>query len=366
MKNIAVLLSGGVDSAVALRLLQDQHPEAKITACYLKIWLEDELAFLGECPWEEDLHYVREICKNCDVELSIINLQSEYLDRVVDFALDELRAGRTPSPDIHCNERIKFGAFFEKINEEYDLVASGHYAQIKRSEDGRAHLMRAPDPIKDQTYFLSNLSQAQLQKIAFPIGHLPKKDVRHLAEHYDLPPKNRKDSQGICFLGKIPYREFVKHHLGEKKGDIIELESGKVLGQHLGSWFHTIGQRKGLGLGGGPWYVVDKNFEANTVFVSHQEGYLKLAQNQFKLRDINWINPLSEDMRQQGDIPLHFKLRHGPELNVGTLSPTSTCEAKIRLEKSDPGIASGQHAVIYHNEECLGGGVIELYPQEPS
>jgi tRNA-specific 2-thiouridylase len=353
--SIALLLSGGVDSAVALKLLQEQFPHSKITACYLKIWLEDELAFLGECPWEEDLDYVRRICETCQVPLEIINLQSEYLDRVVDFALSELKAGRTPSPDIHCNERIKFGAFFEKAQQDYDFVASGHYAQVVHAKDGTAKLLQAPDPIKDQTYFLSNLSQRQLQKIIFPIGHLPKSEVRKLAEFHDLPPKHRKDSQGICFLGKIPYREFVKHHLGEKKGDIIELETQKVLGQHHGSWFHTIGQRKGLGLGAGPWYVVDKNFEENIVYVSHQENFLEQAHRTFNLKDINWIEALPK-----GKHELLFKLRHGPSMPKGCLEILSENSAKVELEVSDPGIASGQHAVLYQNNRCLGGGVIHL------
>jgi tRNA (5-methylaminomethyl-2-thiouridylate)-methyltransferase len=354
--SIAVLLSGGVDSAVALKLLQEQYPGAKITACYLKIWLEDELAFLGECPWEEDLDYVHRICEQCHVPLEIINLQTEYLERVVDFALDELKAGRTPSPDIHCNERIKFGAFFEKAQTQFDLVASGHYAQVQRDDRGQVHLLRAPDPIKDQTYFLSHLSQSQLQRICFPIGHLPKSQVRALAEEHDLPPKQRKDSQGICFLGKIPYREFVKHHLGEKKGDIVNYETKKVIGRHQGSWFHTIGQRKGLGLGGGPWYVVYKDYQNNVVYVSHQEHYLDQAKNDFSLRDINWINPLPKQLNS----PLQFKLRHGPALASGHLTMSSDFSGDVQLVESDPGLAAGQHAVIYHQQECLGGGIIEL------
>ena len=353
--SIAVLLSGGVDSAVALKLLQESNPHAQIRACYLKIWLEDELAYLGECPWEEDLSYVRSICEQCAVPLDIVNLQAEYLSRVVDFSLAELKAGRTPSPDIHCNERIKFGAFFEKVGRQFDFVASGHYAQTRTSADGKVHLLRAPDAIKDQSYFLSNLSQDQLQKILFPIGHLPKSEVRRLAEFYDLPPKHRKDSQGICFLGKIPYREFVRFHLGEKVGEVIELETQKVLGTHQGSWFHTIGQRKGLGLGQGPWFVVDKDFENNIVFVSHHDHYLDLARDRFELLDIHWI--LGQAPEQES---FHFKLRHGPHLIRGQLLSSPVGPTMVSLEETDPGIASGQHAVIYHEDECFGGGVIRL------
>lgn len=355
MTTIALLLSGGVDSAVALSLLKEQHPEAKIEACYLKIWLEDELAFLGDCPWEEDLDYVRRICEQSETELKIINLQSEYLERVVGFALDELRAGRTPSPDIHCNELIKFGAFFEKAGKDYDAVASGHYAQIKRDRQGHAHLHCAPDPIKDQTYFLSNLSQEQLRKIHFPIGHLPKRDVRRIAEERNLPPKHRKDSQGICFLGKIPYREFVKCHLGENPGDIVQKETGRVLGQHQGSWFHTIGQRKGLGLGEGPWFVVDKDFEKNLVFVSHQHHFQDQARDRFLLLSPNWNQGTPP---KEG--PYRLKLRHGPNFFKGQLTVQSNNQWFVQLEERDPGIASGQHAVIYREDECLGGGIIDL------
>jgi tRNA-specific 2-thiouridylase len=356
VSTIAVLLSGGVDSAVALKLLVDQHPDDQITACYLKIWLEDELSFLGECPWEEDMSFVRETCAALNVPLEIINLQTEYLETVVDFALDELRAGRTPSPDIHCNHRIKFGAFYDKVGRDFDFVASGHYAQKITDPTGRAHLYQAPDPIKDQTYFLSNLTQEQLKKILFPIGGFPKSEVRRLAEDHQLPPKSRKDSQGICFLGKIPYREFVKFHLGEKEGPIVELESGNILGQHKGSWFHTIGQRKGLGLGQGPWFVVDKHFDDNTVFVSHQDHYLNSARDRFTLKNINWINALSES-----DVQLDLKLRHGPNKVSAKLQRQDDDTWDVQLEKSDAGIASGQHAVLYQEHECLGGGVIHLH-----
>jgi len=355
LSSIALLLSGGVDSAVALSLLKENHPEATIEACYLKIWLEEELSFLGDCPWEEDLDYVRRICEQTGTPLKIINLQAEYLEQVVGFSLQELRAGRTPSPDIHCNQLIKFGAFFQKATTHYDLVASGHYAMVQRDDQGMAHLHCAPDPIKDQTYFLSNLSQNQLSKILFPIGHLAKQEVRKIAEERNLPPKHRKDSQGICFLGKIPYREFVKCHLGENPGDIIEQETGRVLGQHQGSWFHTIGQRKGLGLGEGPWFVVDKNFKENIVYVSHQDHFKDLARNAFHLLYPNW----NQDHPPQ-DGPYHFKLRHGPNFVRGNLRQQEDNRWFISLEESDPGIASGQHAVVYQGQECLGGGVMEL------
>ncbi|MBN2843178.1 MAG: tRNA 2-thiouridine(34) synthase MnmA, partial [Sedimentisphaerales bacterium] len=210
---IAVLLSGGVDSSVVLAMLKDQGHE--LTAFYLKIWLEDDMAFMGDCPWEQDLWYARAVCGQLGVPLEIISLQSEYYDRVVSYALAELRAGRTPSADIFCNQRIKFGAFYDRIDDQYDKVATGHYASIE--QDGDIYrLVKGIDPVKDQTYFLSHLNQAQLSRALFPLGQYTKAQVRAMAKTYDLPTQDRKDSQGICFLGKIKYNEFVKFNLGEK------------------------------------------------------------------------------------------------------------------------------------------------------
>ena len=218
--NVAVLLSGGVDSSVALALLSRRKGLA-LKAYYLKIWLEEELAFLGDCPWEADLAYARATCERLGVPLEIVPLQSEYREQIVEHALAELRRGRTPSPDIFCNQRIKFGAFYQRVADECEQVASGHYACVAEDDSG-FRLCRAPDPVKDQTYFLSNLSQTQLAHIRFPIGHLHKHQVRTLAAEFDLPTKDRPDSQGICFLGKINYRDFVRFHLGEARGDIVE------------------------------------------------------------------------------------------------------------------------------------------------
>ena len=194
---IAVLVSGGVDSSVALRILKDQGHE--VTAFYLKIWLEDELAYLGECPWEVDLAYVRALCDNLKVELIVMPLQAEYHARVVEQTIAEVKSGLTPNPDILCNQHVKFGTFYEKIDASYDLIATGHYAQIEHI-DHQARLRCAPDKVKDQTYFLSRLTQKQLSRACFPIGHLQKHEVRQLAHTYDLPTKDRKDSQDICFL----------------------------------------------------------------------------------------------------------------------------------------------------------------------
>jgi tRNA-specific 2-thiouridylase len=348
---IAVLLSGGVDSSVALKMVAAAG-HRDITAFYLKIWLEDELAYLGKCPWEDDLNHARAVCEQVDVPLTVISLQSEYHDRVVADAVEELRVGRTPSPDIWCNQRIKFGLCFDKIDPGFDKLVSGHYAQIEERA-GVCALKRSPDEVKDQTYFLCALNQAQLRRLWFPIGHLRKGEVRRLAREWNLPNRDRKDSQGICFLGKIKYAEFVRHHLGERAGEIVDLETGRMLAEHRGYWFYTIGQRKGIGLAGGPWYVVKKDIAINRVYVSHSNRYLDHARRQFTVGPVNWV--AGEPQRLQ----LQAKVRHGPRLTDCELRSVDGNHWEVTLTEPDQGIAPGQSAVFYDGEFCLGGGVIE-------
>ncbi|MBN1586244.1 MAG: tRNA 2-thiouridine(34) synthase MnmA [Candidatus Omnitrophica bacterium] len=349
---IAMLLSGGVDSSVALRLLAEEGHT--ITAFYLKIWLEDDLAFLGDCPWEEDLDYARKVCAQIGVSLEILPLQREYRQQVVEHTLSELRAGRTPSPDILCNQRIKFGEFVHRIGPHFEKIASGHYAQVEERA-GLHWLKRSPDPVKDQTYFLCRLSQEQLGKILFPVGHLTKSQVRELAAKYQLPTQNRKDSQGICFLGKISYPDFVRCHLGEKEGLIVEERSGRVLGKHSGYWFHTIGQRQGLGLSQGPWYVIRKDVGSNTLFVSHSAELSKKSLQNFQVKDTHWICGPPQNC------VLQTKLRHTSNLENCTIQflDSSGSRLKVCLENPDSGIAPGQSAIFYKGDYCLGGGIID-------
>ncbi len=351
---IACLLSGGVDSSVALNLMKEQGHD--ITAFYLKIWLEDELAFLGECPWEEDLSFVRAVCEQLNIPLQVVNMQQEYLDTVVEYTITELKAGRTPSPDVMCNRHIKFGQFFNKIDNSFDKVISGHYAQIEQKDD-KFYLIESPDPIKDQTYFLTYLSQEQLSKIIFPIGQYTKNQIRDFAKQYDLPNQKRKDSQGICFLGKIKYNDFIKFHLGEQVGEIIEIETGKVWGKHRGYWYHTIGQRSGLGLSGGPWYVVKKDIEKNMIYISKDNQTNKVQHDKFIARDINWIpeKPNFTDMQ--------VKLRHGPNKTACRLEFIDENKAYVYLDEPDQGISTGQFSIFYKDGYCLGGGVIEQVEQ---
>jgi len=349
--NMAVLVSGGVDSSVALSLLREQG-QHKLTAFYLKIWLEDDLQFLGECPWEDDLRYAREVCDKLQVPLEVISLQTAYWDRVVDHTIAELKKGHTPSPDILCNQRVKFGAFLDLIGYDFDLIGSGHYARVVE-QDQRHWLLRGVDPVKDQTYFLSQLSQQQLARCCFPVGDYQKAEVRALAQKFALANRDRKDSQGICFLGKIKYNDFVKAHLGEKSGAIVNRENGQVVGEHKGFWFHTIGQRKGLGMSGGPWYVVAKDIEQNIVYVSSSLGKDQQAQLHFELRYLNWISEAARNGEQ-----LSVKIRHGARTTPCQVFLAENQVLRVQLSQPDGGIAAGQYAVLYRDDVCLGSGVI--------
>ncbi len=345
---IAVLLSGGVDSSVALCLLKEEGHD--LTAFYLKVWLEDELAYLGECPWEEDLELARAVCDRFDVPLEVRSLQQEYWDRVVQYTIDELRAGRTPSPDIFCNQRIKFGAFFDEIDASFERVATGHYARLEPANGG-VLLKKGVDPVKDQTYFLSHMFQEQLKRASFPIGALQKSDVRQRAAALHLPNQARRDSQGICFLGKIKYSEFVRHHLGEREGDIRELGSGKVLGTHRGYWFHTIGQRQGLGLSHGPWFVQKKDLEQNIIYVAHADTFLRSAKDRYRVEKLHWIaGPPSKR-------ELQVRVRHGRTLFDADVVLTED-GARVHLDRGERGVAAGQFTVFYDGDVCLGGATI--------
>ncbi len=348
---IAVLMSGGVDSSVALKLLKEKGHNLK--AFYLKIWLEDDLKFLGaNCPWEEDLKFVRQICSENNIPLEIVSLQKEYFDTVVSYTIKEVSSGRTPNPDIMCNNEVKFKLFFKKTKEKFDKIATGHYAQIIE-KNNKYFLKTCPDPIKDQTYFLANLSQEQLSKLIFPIGNLKKQEVREYAEKYKLPNKNRKDSQGICFLGKLKYNDFIKHYLGEKKGDLIEYESGEKLGEHTGFWYFTIGQRKGIKLPDGPWFTVDKDKDKNIIYISKNYYAKDKKRNILEVEKLNWFS---------GEAPKHkklkVKLRHGENFHNCEITEIKKDKISIKLSKNDQGIAPGQFAVFYDKNICLGSGVI--------
>lgn len=347
---IAALVSGGVDSSVVVHLLKEQGYDPDIF--YIRIGMEDEEGYI-DCPAEEDIEITSYIAKKYGCRFEEVNLHKEYWDNVVSYTIDSVRKGLTPNPDIMCNKLIKFGAFEQRRGKDYDKIATGHYATTD-IVDGTTFLATAKDPVKDQTDFLSQLNFQQIDKLMFPIGHLMKSEVRDIAHVAKLPSADRKDSQGICFLGKINYNDFIRRYLGEREGKIVELETGKILGTHKGYWFHTIGQRKGLFLSGGPWFVVKKDIDENVLYVS--QGYDPAAQygNEINLLGFNF---LSKDiwgsvLDSGGVVDVKFKIRHTPDFAQGHLSRTPE-GYRIISDTRIQGIAAGQYATIYDNDAHL-------------
>lgn len=354
MKNIAALLSGGVDSSVVVHLLCEQG--YKPTLFYIKIGMDG--AEYMDCSAEEDIELATVTARKYGLPLVIVDLHREYWDNVAAYAIDKIKKGQTPNPDVMCNKLIKFGCFEQRVGKDFDFTATGHYATILQ-KDGKIWLGTAKDPVKDQTDFLAQIDYLQVSKLMFPIGHLMKNEVREIALKAGLPSARRKDSQGICFLGKINYNDFVRRFLGEKEGAIIELETGKKIGTHRGYWFHTIGQRKGLGLSGGPWFVIKKDIQDNIVYVSHGYGVETQFGNEFSLGDFHYItdNPWRESEAEGVDIT--FKIRHTPEFIKGKLFREENHYRILSSEKLQ-GIAPGQFGVVYDESAgiCIGSGEI--------
>ena len=386
--NVAALVSGGVDSSVVVHLLKEQGITPDIF--YIRIGMEDEEGYI-DCPAEEDIEITTFIARKYGCRFQEVNLHKEYWDNVVSYTIESVRKGLTPNPDVMCNKLIKFGAFEQRCGKDYDRTATGHYAQteclnvsntlsvdklislygsqhinvstcqqntsnqaIKQSSTQTVFLATAKDPVKDQTDFLSQLSYAQISKLMFPIGGMMKSEVRDIAHAAHLPSADRKDSQGICFLGKINYNDFLRRYLGEREGKIVELETGRILGTHRGYWFHTIGQRKGLLLSGGPWFVVKKDIEQNILYVS--QGYDPDAQygNRVDLLDFHYLSCdlWSEQLEAGNPVDVKFKIRHTPDFAQGHLIRTEqgvSILSDVRIQ----GIAPGQYATIYDNDAHL-------------
>lgn len=368
---IAALVSGGVDSSVVVHLLKEQGYTPDIF--YIRIGMEDEEGYI-DCPAEEDIEITQWIAKKYGCRFEEVNLHKEYWDNVVSYTIESVRKGLTPNPDVMCNKLIKFGAFEERRGHDYDRIATGHYARtelITHHTSLITFLATAVDPIKDQTDFLSQLEYKQIRKLMFPIGGMMKSEVRKIAHAAHLPSADRKDSQGICFLGKINYNDFIKRYLGKREGKIVELETGKVLGTHKGYWFHTIGQRKGLFLSGGPWFVVRKDIEENVLYVS--QGYdpdaahgHKMTLMGFRLLSGVWpeenlpacggnpeIQEKSAGFIDFAEREIKFKIRHTPEFHPGVLRPLP--DGLVEIESADriQGIAAGQYATIYDKDAHL-------------
>ena len=351
---IAALVSGGVDSSVVVHQLKEMGYDP--TIFYIKIGMEDEHGYI-DCPSEEDIEIVTFIAKKYGCRFEIVSLHEEYWDSVVRYTIDSVKRGLTPNPDMMCNKLIKFGTFEQKWGHLFDKIATGHYATTTES-DGLTWLSTAKDHVKDQTYFLGQVSYVQVSKLMFPIGNLLKSEVRQIAAKNNLPSAQRKDSQGICFLGKVNYNNFIERYLGKKEGLIVELETGNIIGRHQGFWFHTIGQRKGLGLSGGPWFVIKKDVNRNIVYVS--KGYDTKYQYG-KVVNLQGFSFITKDIWGDFDDEkeITFKIRHTPEFTKGRISKSGDLYC-ISSDLPIQGIAAGQFGVVYDTEShlCIGSGMI--------
>jgi tRNA-specific 2-thiouridylase len=351
---IAALVSGGVDSTVVVHRLKEAGYEPVIF--YIRIGMEDKDGYV-DCPSEEDIEITSYVAKKYGCRFETVSLHEEYWDKVVSYTIESVKRGLTPNPDVMCNKYIKFGCFEDRWGMDFDKIATGHYATTTEI-DGKVWLSTAKDALKDQTDFLGQINRLQVSKLMFPIGDLLKSEVRTIAAEQQLPSALRRDSQGICFLGKINYNRFIERYLGRSPGKIIEWETGKVLGQHNGYWYHTIGQRKGLGLSGGPWFVIRKDLEENVVYVSN--GYDPETQygRTIHMQGFHFIteDPWGEGIDSQA---ITFKIRHTPTFTHGTIGRAGDLYRIESVEKIQ-GIAPGQFAVVYDEERrlCIGSGVI--------
>lgn len=356
---VFVGLSGGVDSAVSAALLKDQGYE--VVGIFMKNWSGDDYGIQAECPWEEDQKSAEAVAKHLGIEFRSFNFEKQYREKVVEYFFAEYQKGRTPNPDVMCNKEIKFKLFLEKAMEMgADLIATGHYARkVEETIEAKSEfkMLKGVDNNKDQTYFLYNLTYEQLSKSLFPIGEFEKPMVRELARKYKLPNAERPDSQGICFIGEINVLKFLMSRIPEKDGDIVDIDSNKVVGKHKGVYFYTLGQREGLGIGGQqiPYFVVDKDIEKNIVFVGHGTDHPKMYKQVVELENIHFINPNTLNKLTTQDVKLTASIRYRQKPQSGTLDMENK---KFIFEQPQRAVTSGQSLVLYCEDECLGGGVI--------
>ena len=342
-RKVFVAMSGGVDSAVAAALLK--RAGFDVTGIYMKCWVEG-LA----CTTQEDERSARLVASHLDIPFYVFNFIDQYREKVVEYMLKGYEAGVTPNPDIMCNREIKFGLFFKKAMElGADYVATGHYARVKKKSTGYA-LLKGKDPNKDQSYFLAMINPGVLERALFPIGEYAKDQVRAFARKIGLPNADRKDSQGICFVGKVEIRDFLRLHIPQKAGAIV-LSSGKVLGEHDGAHYYTLGQRQGLKLAGGPYYVAKKDTATNTLVVSKSEE--DIMTDELLVMNVNWFLPLKEK-----NSSVSAKFRYRQEDVSAAIEELKDGSIRVIPEVPQRAITPGQFAVFYQGDELLGGGVI--------
>lgn len=345
MTHVYVGMSGGVDSSLTAALLVEAGYQ--VTGVYMRNWTQDLPGM--RCPWADDLADAKRVAVQLGIDFKVFDFETEYRQKVVDYMIEEYKAGRTPNPDIMCNQEVKFKLFLEAALEDgADMIATGHYAQV---EDGR--LKMATDTNKDQTYFLYRVTGAALSKTLFPLGGYTKPEVRKMAEARGLFTAAKKDSQGICFVGKIGIREFLGQYVEQAPGEIIDIQTHKVLGHHDGAIFYTLGQRHGLDLGGGlPYYVVGKDMAKNEVYVTTDLNNEALWKTNVQLGAVHWINEVPQAGTYQ------VRVRHRAPLIKADLSYGQDGAVALVLRDEQRAVASGQSIVIYDQDTCLGGGII--------
>lgn len=343
-KTVFVGMSGGVDSSVTAALLKKQG--YNVVGVYMKNWTTSLPGF--NCPWKEDFQDAKRVAVQLGIDFKVFDFEKEYKQKVVDYMLAEYKAGRTPNPDIMCNQEVKFKLFLESsLSDGADMIATGHYAKTK---DGK--LLVAKDNNKDQTYFLYRVTEAALKKTLFPLGGYTKPEVRELAKKFGLVTAAKKESMGICFVGKVGIKEFLSQYVVTKPGKIID-QNGKNVGEHNGAIFYTLGQRTGLGVGGGlPYYVVGKDMKKNEIYVTTDLSNKNLWAKEVSLKDVHWINSPPKLNK------LSIRTRHrAPLIDCEILKQTKNT-LHVKLSDEIRAATPGQSTVLYNKDQCLGGGVI--------
>lgn len=355
-KYVIVGLSGGVDSSVCAYLLKTMGHH--VEAIFMKNWEEDSLNVF-ECPAAQDLLDARAVCEKLQIELHTVNFAKEYWDNVFAHFLNEYRAGRTPNPDILCNKEIKFRAFLDYAKSRgADFIATGHYVRTQSNDNG-VQLLKGSDPLKDQSYFLHALNQSQISQALFPVGDLPKEEVRRIAKNLNLINHAKKDSTGICFIGERKFKSFLNHYLPANPGAIKTL-AGETLGQHDGLMFYTIGQRQGLRIGGrkgkaeSPWYVAEKDLARNVLIVVQDEKHPALFKQSLNACGLTWFAPPKSNL-----LHLHAKTRYRQQDQACEVRILADGHAEVTFQMPQRAITPGQSVVFYEGDICLGGGIIE-------